>query len=445
MRETMVRLAAAVIAVVACGGLAFGQADSKTARPASAGADKPKQEKPATLDEMLAKALKDNPDIRVAESKVREAEAELNRVRLQVTQKIVALQSNLEAERAAVQLASRLLQTKYSGAAEVEGARASLLKARAKLAELESEMPYLLGTPPKAMPGGTGGMMGMGGGGGLIGMGGGGGMMGMGGGGGFGGFAGGSGGGIGAPRATQPVQGSMAEKLRKALDTRVKVDYKKKSFHAILKDFQKRMPGVSFQILLAEATPNVNPEVQPSVADLRLEEEVPLGAAFQLLEDSFAKVTHSGGVTDPPKEERIQFVVRDYGILVAAEKQIPPGAVKLHEFWKTRVGQDDPFRHHPAERDSSTPKNPPAEDIKGKVKAVDAESGLATISIGSDAGLQKGHTLEVYRLKPRPTYVGTLRILEVKAKEAVGKQVEPRHRGAVQVGDEVASRITEKR
>src|SRR5437660_3054330 len=45
--------------------------------------------KSPTLEELLAKAAKDNPDIRVAESKVREAEAELNRARLMVTQKVV--------------------------------------------------------------------------------------------------------------------------------------------------------------------------------------------------------------------------------------------------------------------------------------------------------------------------------------------------------------------
>src|SRR5438132_13243758 len=95
MRETMVRLAAAVIAVVACGGLAFGQADSTKARTHPTEASKPKQEKPTALDEMLAKALRDNPDIRVAEAKVREGEAELNRVRLQVMQKVVALQHTL--------------------------------------------------------------------------------------------------------------------------------------------------------------------------------------------------------------------------------------------------------------------------------------------------------------------------------------------------------------
>src|SRR5437660_737827 len=53
------------------------------------GGMEPAQTTEPTLEEMLNKALKDNPDIRVAEAKVREAEAELNRTRLQVTQKVL--------------------------------------------------------------------------------------------------------------------------------------------------------------------------------------------------------------------------------------------------------------------------------------------------------------------------------------------------------------------
>src|SRR5947209_1017266 len=51
------------------------------------------------LADMLAKALRDNPDIRVAEAKLREADAELNRIRLQVTQKVVTLRHNWEAQK----------------------------------------------------------------------------------------------------------------------------------------------------------------------------------------------------------------------------------------------------------------------------------------------------------------------------------------------------------
>jgi hypothetical protein len=88
-------------------------------------------------------------------------------------------------------------------------------------------------------------------------------------------------------------------------------------------------------------------------------------------------------------------------------------------------------------------RNPPPEDVKGTIKAVAAGDGLVTINLGSDSGLARDHTLEVYRLKPTPQYVGIVRILDVRPNEAVGKLTV--RRGQVQVGDEVASEIVSKR
>jgi hypothetical protein len=88
-------------------------------------------------------------------------------------------------------------------------------------------------------------------------------------------------------------------------------------------------------------------------------------------------------------------------------------------------------------------KNPPPENVEGLVKNTDP-SGLMTITIGSDAGLAKGHTLELFRLNPNaPTqskYLGTVRVIESDAHQAV---VQPVNRLAApaQAGDRVASRI----
>jgi hypothetical protein len=90
-------------------------------------------------------------------------------------------------------------------------------------------------------------------------------------------------------------------------------------------------------------------------------------------------------------------------------------------------------------RREATSKNPPAEDVEGSVKKADP-SGYVTVSVGSDAGLSKGNTLEVYRLKPTPSYVGTIEILDVRPNEAVARPV-GRLRGVIQVGDQVASNI----
>jgi type II secretory pathway pseudopilin PulG len=86
-------------------------------------------------------------------------------------------------------------------------------------------------------------------------------------------------------------------------------------------------------------------------------------------------------------------------------------------------------------------KNPPAENVEGLIKTI--ESGLVKITIGSDAGLVKGHTLEAFRLGSVPSqsrYLGTLRVLEVTPHEAVCQPV-GRMAAPLQVGDVVASKI----
>jgi hypothetical protein len=87
-------------------------------------------------------------------------------------------------------------------------------------------------------------------------------------------------------------------------------------------------------------------------------------------------------------------------------------------------------------------KNPPPDNVEGLIKTADP-SGLVTITIGSDAGLSKGQTLEVFRLSPVPNqskYLGTIRILEVTPQQAVG-QPTGRMAAPPRPGDRVASQI----
>jgi hypothetical protein len=88
-------------------------------------------------------------------------------------------------------------------------------------------------------------------------------------------------------------------------------------------------------------------------------------------------------------------------------------------------------------------KNPPPEPVEGLVKNTDS-SGLMTLTIGSDAGLTKGHTLELFRLNTampsQSRYLGTVRIVESTPHESVAQPVS-RLSGAPQPGDRVASQI----
>lgn len=84
---------------------------------------------------------------------------------------------------------------------------------------------------------------------------------------------------------------------------------------------------------------------------------------------------------------------------------------------------------------------PPKEKIEGTVTKVEEKSSLVGLSVGSDAGLAVGHTLEVFRLAPTPKYLGRIRIVQVLAGESVGKP-EGRLLGPIQKGDKVGSQIT---
>lgn len=87
-------------------------------------------------------------------------------------------------------------------------------------------------------------------------------------------------------------------------------------------------------------------------------------------------------------------------------------------------------------------KNPPPDDVSGLIETADS-SGLVTITIGSDAGLHKGNTLEVFRLgrtAAQSKYLGTIRIVELTAHKAVGQPI-GRMTTPPQRGDHVAAHI----
>jgi hypothetical protein len=134
-------------------------------------------------------------------------------------------------------------------------------------------------------------------------------------------------------------------------------------------------------------------------------------------------------------EEKIRYEIAYQSSKERNENLMTQYQDLLKKFEEYRVGE--------SAKTQSLVRNPPPEDIKGSIKATDVTSGMVTINLGSDSGLNKGNTLEVYRLKPSPQYVGVVRIMDVRPNEAVGKLI--LRRGQVQVGDEVASEIMSKR
>lgn len=287
----------------------------------------PKAEKPAapSLEELLSQALKNNPDIRVGEAKVREAEAELSRTRLTVAQKVAGVYHSLELARKSLEQADQhmaeskqLYQRGAIAPPELRSAQLAREKAAAEVARLEAELPTLLGK----MPGQVGADKGA----------------------------------TGRAAQVEPAveagirwlhavqaddlraegslaalalsriylanesapQGTLADKIRKALDKPIEANYKDKLLADVMKDFEKHLEGIPFRVLYQFPG--------SSKMDLNMG-QVPLGTAIQ----SFNDLT-----------PQLRFVVRDYGILVTEKGNLPPGAVDLYDFWKSSSGKEKP-------------------------------------------------------------------------------------------------------
>jgi hypothetical protein len=413
----------AVINVIACAGLAFlvvatarGQQPSRSEEeeaiklkpqagaPDAGKPDAGKRAAKSKLEELLAQALRNNADIRVATAKLNEAEAELHRARLQVMQKVVQSYQAVEAARATVDFRQkeydRIKQLEASGAVEralVDEREKSLAAAKAQLAAAEADLSFLLGKGPaesrtfwfthgqalNPAPDYREALLSY----------------------------------YAALSLAQKQRsenrlapGPVTDKLRKALDQPVTIMATDQPLSHVLKLIRDANPDVHIQF---PRTLNLEGKVT-----VRLE-NIPLGAAMQLLEDM---------VPD------LRVVVRDYGLLLVKEDSLPPRALLLEDFWKG--GKPKAVE--------AEAKAPP--EVEGLVKAVDEKSGLMTLTIGSDAGLAKGQTLEIFRLgtpADQSKYLGQISIVEVTAAEAVAK---PKGRLAVppRSGDRVAARLLGK-
>ena len=73
----------------------------------------------------------------------------------------------------------------------------------------------------------------------------------------------------------------------------------------------------------------------------------------------------------------------------------------------------------PAVKPKDPVRNQPTFDVEGKVMTV--KNDLLEITVGSDAGLLKGHTLDVFRLGTKPQYLGMVRLITVEPTRAVAR------------------------
>ncbi len=351
---------------------------------------------------MLAKALRDNPDVRLAAAKLAEAAAELNKARLSVVQKVASQYQAVEAQKAAVDgAAAELEETKaaYKAAsvskADMRAAEQKLIDAKAKLAQLEAELPYLLGEEAEGKNT-TAALLGA------------------------------------ATRPPRPedaelmrhafldiigraptlaeaaafgpdgklyvaVQGPTADRIRAALDKPFTYNGKDIVLSEIIKKMSEALQIASQGLVIKDAAHDVT-NVNGVSVDF---DNMPLGATLEWVEDTLPNY---------------RFYVRDYGLVFAARDQAPPGAPLLHDFWKGAKAEDK------AGTKESSPKIP---NIEGKINAIRPD-GQVVLNIGGDAGVRVGDQFEAYLPGKTPgtdVNMGPIRVTEVKPTQSVAQVI----------------------
>jgi predicted nucleic acid-binding protein len=264
-------------------------------------------DKPATLDEKIAAALKSHPDVKAAEAKKLLAEAELEQARLAITQKVSAAVSRVELAKAklmqAEEEATIAAKVMKFGATELEKAklmqaRPALIAAKAELAAAELELQQLIGAGVKveAKP---------------------------------------------ADKSEQPTAmlptGPAMEKLEAAVLMTVKLDFKemepKKAFEGLLSAVRVDPASVRGLKLFAP--------LGAKVPKLDLVGEQTFAGWVQLLLDEFntnnGLVGQGGGFGGggrlvTPKENKLGVYVREYGLMIEFVENAPKDAITLTEF-----------------------------------------------------------------------------------------------------------------
>jgi outer membrane protein TolC len=250
---------------------------------AGEGADPAAGRMPDSLDGMLAIALRSNPEVLQAEAKLNRAQADLNQARLKVIREVITafherkkLEESTDVQLNQVERMQKMVETGQAPTESAGQARLQLTEARARLAQIEAQIRYMMGNeggaglgkkkmpPPPMAPSGALGML---------------------------------------AKPTEPHPGPpVPERLEQVLKERISLSMPAGSTLRQICDWPRKTLR---QTLVIDESLNDRLE-QPLQEPLELR-DIPLRDALLAIADIF----------------KVCFVLRDYGLLMVAPEQAP--------------------------------------------------------------------------------------------------------------------------
>ena len=294
-------------ALLAVAGLVLAQPPTSSVPPKkdAPAAKEPPKPAPGSLEDTLGKALQNSADIKAAEAKVRDAEAELNRVRQQVLTKATALHADLNLARRMLAVAEQSLAIQERARQTAQGTLEGLLAAqtmvekhRGEVEKLEAELKSLRGefavhgvrsvafTPDgrllwsNTLDGSVRVWD----------------------------VAGGKA--VSPPQPVPTVQTPMMERVKKLLDQEVLFAAENEPVVDALRGLLTQTKSdIPLRVLLPDGAQGA----------VTLKGRLTVGAWIEAIEDS---------------EPNIRLFVRDYGLLLTTKDRRPEGAISVHDVWK---------------------------------------------------------------------------------------------------------------
>jgi hypothetical protein len=183
-----------------------------------------------------------------------------------------------------------------------------------------------------------------------------------------------------------------------------------------------------------------------AVAAITADKNATTAAIEALTTDVRTKTAQNDALQEAIKEEKFQKDENYKKILLLTDELGKYGAevAKLKAAQSEIITENAKFKAvlaaHNIDPNAPLASTPPKVD--GYVK--EAQNEYVVISLGSDDGLTRGHTLEVFR--PGPTanaskYLGRIEITETHADVSVGKVIPQFRRGNIEKDDRVATKL----
>lgn len=223
------------------------------------------------------------------------------------------------------------------------------------------------------------------------------------------------------------IEDLQNEKAQQAADYEQKVadlNAKGEQLRKDMEDFRKKHSTDEVVTSVASANQTIRNEEIEQQREFRVELEGQKAALIQEnseLKDKLLQTSNDLKLTLARGEEMAERIaeLERYINIVVAQYNVPP------------IDQLAP--------DVEAQAPPP--NIEGVITKVDPDGKHILISLGSDDGIRKGHTLEMWRTKPEPVYIGRVKVETVDHTTAVVKVVQLSGRTLPQPNDRVGPNI----